>query len=69
VRATVWSHSAQRDLVTEGSAISKAFYYSLKRRAVLSCYLDVLKRLPTRRASEINQLLPHASRSFHEIGN
>ena len=109
----------QRDLVPEGSAISKAFDYSLKRWAALSRYLDdgavpidnnwaenqirpwalgrknwlfagslrsgkraaaimsliqsarlnghdpyaylkdVLTRLPTQRASEIDQLLPH----------
>ncbi|OZY57294.1 IS66 family transposase [Pseudomonas lundensis] len=111
--------SAQRDLVPEGSAISKALDYSLKRWAALSRYLDdgavpidnnwaenqirpwalgrknwlfagslrsgkraaaimsliqsarlnshdpyaylkdVLTRLPTQRASEIGQLLPH----------
>ena len=110
---------AQRDLVPEGSAISRAFDYSLKRWAALSRYLndgavpidnnwaenqirpwalgrknwlfagslrsgkraaaimsliqsarlnghdpyaylkDVLTRLPTQRASEIEQLLPH----------
>ena len=110
---------AQRDLVPEGSAISKALDYSLKRWAALSRYLDdgavpidnnwaenqirpwalgrknwlfagslrsgkraaaimsliqsarlnghdpyaylkdVLTRLPTQRASEIDQLLPH----------
>ncbi len=110
---------AQRDLVPEGSAISRALDYSLKRWAALSCYLenvavpidtnwaenqirpwavgrknwlfagslrsgkraaaimsliqsarlnghdqyaylkDVLTRLPTQRASEIDQLLPH----------
>ncbi|KPY88993.1 Transposase orf3 [Pseudomonas syringae pv. tagetis] len=110
---------AQRDLVPEGSAISRALDYSLKRWAALSRYLDdgavpidnnwaenqirpwalgrknwlfagslrsgkraaaimsliqsarlnghdpyaylkdVLKRLPTQRASEIGQLLPH----------
>lgn len=32
--------SAQRDLAPEGSAISKAFDYSLKRWAALSRYLD-----------------------------
>ncbi|AKF46207.1 ISPpu14, transposase [Pseudomonas syringae pv. syringae str. B301D-R] len=110
---------AQRDLVLEGSAISRALDYSLKRWAALSRYLDdravpidnnwaenqirpwvlgrknwlfawslrsgkrapaimsliqsarlnghhpyaylkdVLTRLPTQRASEIEQLLPH----------
>jgi len=114
----VWM-SAQRDLVPEGSAISKALDYSLKRWAALSRYLDagagpidnnwaenqirpwalgrknwlfagslrsgkraaaimsliqsarlnghdpyaylkdVLTRLPTQRASEIDHLLPH----------
>jgi hypothetical protein len=112
--------SAQRDLVPEGSAISRALDYSLKRWAALSRYIDdgavpidnhwaenqirpwalgrenwlfagslrsgkraaaimtlipsarlngydpyaylkdVLTRLPTHRASEIDQLLPHS---------
>ncbi len=30
----------QRDLVSEGSAISRTLDYSLKRWAALSCYLD-----------------------------
>lgn len=54
---------AQRDLVPEGSAISRALDYSLKRRTLNGqsvCFLkDVPTRLPTKRASEIDQLLPH----------
>ncbi|MCR8718021.1 IS66 family transposase, partial [Pseudomonas syringae] len=121
--------SAQRDLVPEGSAISKALDYSLKRWVALSRYLDdgavpidnnwaenqirpwalgrknwlfagsllsgkraaaimsliqsaringhdpyaylkdVLTRLPTQRASEVDQLLPHVWMGFHKIGN
>ncbi|MDF9778718.1 hypothetical protein OKW11_005675 [Pseudomonas baetica] len=65
---------ARRQLVPEGSAIAKALDYSGKRAAAIMsliqsawlnghdpyAYLkDVLTRLPTQRASEITELLPH----------